>query len=151
MFCTWTMYQPFLTYFGVGRSLSNITDSHGFSFHFYTLSKMLWHNYVNVYAIILKCSVHKKNHGDISRRCCVTSKSVNQTSLIQIMACRLIGTKPLSDPMLLLLIRTLWTNFSEIFSEVNKYHGRWWSGDARSEVISRRVALTQFCNFRCQH
>ena len=37
------------------------------------------------------------------------------------MACRLVGAKPLSEPKLELLIRTLGTNFGEILGEIHSF------------------------------
>ena len=46
--------------------------------------------------------------------------SVNHPALVQIMPCRLVRDKPLSEPMLgILSIGTLVTNFSENFSEIH--------------------------------
>ena len=49
--------------------------------------------------------------------------SVNWQPLILMMACRLVGSKPLSDPVMecCLLILTLGTNFSEILSGIHTF------------------------------
>ena len=62
--------------------------------------------------------------------------SVNQPSLVQIMACPLVGAKPLSVGIL--LIQSLGTNFSEILSEIHTFS---FKKNAFEKVVRKMAAI----------
>ena len=69
--------------------------------------------------------------------------SINQPSLVQIMACHLVGAKPLSEPMLeLLLIGNSETNFSEIVSEIHTFSFK---------KMHLKISSTKWLAFRLGH
>ena len=87
----------------------------------------------NIYSYIYSSHIHSRNcisinqpslllltHGD--RVMCIC---ISDLSLLQIMACHLVGAKPLSEPMLKkLLMGLLGINFSEILIKINTFSFR---------------------------
>ena len=70
------------------------------------------------------CSICKAAHFKLIEAEWRIYASVNYPSLVQIMACRLVGAKPLSEPMLILLIRTLGTNQWNPRENLIHFHSR---------------------------